>query len=86
MIPLSESALNYSLLILYGTAGGTAAGNRFCIAVPTVALGNGYFAPVAANSTLGAMRLGISGGDYTRLRIISQTFSSMTVTAVYGKL
>lgn len=84
-VTLSGPANDFTLLVIYGTAGGTAAGNRFSVVVPVAPLNNSYFAPLAANNTLGALRLGLSGGDWTKLRFISQTFASMSVTAIYGK-
>lgn len=85
-VNLSSPASDFSFLILYGTAGGTAAGNRFCIILPVVALANGYFAPVAANSTVGYIRVGYTDSNASKLRIISQSYSSMTLNAIYGKL
>lgn len=84
-LTLSEAANGFTLLIIYGHAGGTTAGYRFCIAVPTVALGNSFFVPAAANNTLGALRLGLTDSDWTKLRIISQTFSSMQINNIYGR-
>lgn len=84
-LALSEAANGFTLLIIYGHAGGTTAGYRFCIAVPTVALGNSFFVPAAANNTLGAIRIGLTDSDWTKLRIISQTFSSMQINSIYGR-
>jgi hypothetical protein len=84
-LALSAAANGFTLLIIYGHAGGTTAGYRFCIAVPTVALGNSFFVPAAANNTLGALRLGLTDSDWTKLRIISQTFSSMQINSIYGR-
>ena len=84
-LTLSAAANGFTLLIVYGHAGGTAAGNRFCIAVPTVALGSSFFVPVAANNTRGALRLGLTDSDWTKLRVISQTFSSMRIDNIYGR-
>ena len=84
-LTLSAAANGFTLLIVYGHAGGTSAGNRFCIVLPTVAMGNSYFAPVAANNTVGAMRVGLTNDEWTKLRILSQTFSSMRIDTIYGR-
>ncbi len=82
-VTLGDEVGNYSWLILFGTAGGTNAQSRFTLTVPTVVLTSGSYFPLAARATLGYVRLSASGRT---LNFLTQSFTSMTVRNIYGKL